>query len=145
MYSEKELYNLIGLARTHNLENIEILEKYSLYQLRFIFNGIGSESMPTWMRKVVSTLHPSLEPVALIHDVEWSETDGNKDTFTASNSRFKRNAMKIAFGLFKWYNPRRYIVWRQGVRFGNVCQLFGWRAFLAGYRNADVEPSAIGE
>lgn len=145
MYSEKDIGRLVELTRVFGLEDTERLDKYTFGELRGIFNGIGAESMPKWLRKLVSGLHPSLEPVALIHDVEWHETDGNKDTFTATNVRFKANSKRIAFCLYAWYNPRRYMVWNQGCRFGRLCQSFGWRAFLAGYKNANVEPAGVGE
>lgn len=145
MYSERDIGKLIELTRKYGLEDAECLDKYSFKELQGIFNGIGAESMPKWSRKLVSELHPSLEAVALIHDVEWHETDGKKETFTATNNRFKENGKRIAFGMYGWYNPRRYMVWNQSARFGKLCQMFGWRAFLAGYKNADVESSGVGD
>lgn len=111
------------------LENSTILDKYSDFQLSIIYNGIGPESFPDWLRNVISALHPSLEMAALIHDAEWHETDGTKQSFKESNDRFKRNGYKIAKAKFKWYNPRRYIVMNQARRFGNACQMFGWKAW----------------
>ena len=74
-------------------------------------------------------MHPSLAAVALIHDVEWHETDKTKEKFAESNDRFKQNGYKVAKSEFAWYNPRRYVVMNQARRFGNYCQLFGWDAW----------------
>lgn len=67
--------------------------------------------------------------VALIHDVEWHESDKSKERFAESNARFKANGYKVAESEFGWYNPRRYVVMNQARRFGNICQLFGWGAW----------------
>lgn len=114
-----------------HLENIEILERYSFEDLAKIYNGIGPDSFPEWLRKVISSLHPSLAPAALIHDVEWHESDKTRDSFSESNDRFKRNGKSIAKQSFFILNPRRWIVWNQARRFGNYCELFGWNAWCS--------------
>ena len=112
---------------------IVITASYSLLYLALaqIYNGIGPDAFPEWLRKGVSALHPSLAAVAFIHDIEWHESDGSKEKFTASNDRFKRNGYRVAKAQFGWYNPRRWIVMNQARRFGNVCQLFGWSAWTS--------------
>lgn len=97
-----------------------------------ICNGIGAESFPEVIRELLDTLNPSLQVVACIHDIEWYESDETKQSFTESNERFKRNGYKVAKAKFAWYNPRRYFVMNQARRFGNICQAFGWDAWLAG-------------
>ena len=52
-------------------------------------------------------------------------------SFAGSNERFKSNGRRAAKAAFGWWNPRRYIVMNQARRFGNCCQLFGWKAWLA--------------
>lgn len=76
-------------------------------------------------------INPSLAPVAFIHDAEWSRSDGTKESFTASNERFKRNGYKVAKAEFSWWRPRRYLVMNDARRFGNICQAFGWSGWLA--------------
>ena len=74
----KELKELRAKAETLQLDNRECLRNYSLTQLSAIYNGIGPECFPDWLRNCISALHPSLAAVALIHDVEWHETDKSK-------------------------------------------------------------------
>ena len=126
----KEIKMLKEKAETLQLENCEILRKYTPMELSSIYNGIGPDSFPEWLRNCISALHPSLAVVALIHDVEWHESDKSKEKFAESNARFKRNGYKVAESVFGWYNPRRYIVMNQARRFGNICQLFGWGAWI---------------
>ena len=125
----KELKELRAKAERLQLDNHEILHKYNMRELCSIYNGIGPDSFPEWLRCAISTLHPSLAVVALIHDVEWHESDKSREKFAESNARFSRNGFKVAKADFGWYNPRRYIVMNQARRFGNLCQLFGWGAW----------------
>ena len=131
----KEAAELVALCEKHGLEGREAFEGLSADELAGMYNGIGPDSFPDWLRSVLDFLHPSLAPVAFIHDVEWSRSDGTKESFAASNARFKRNGYKVAKAEFGWWNPRRYVVMNQARRFGNVCQLFGWRAWLAPFED----------
>lgn len=126
----KEIKNLRELADKYGLEDREILGKYPMNRLAAIYNGIGPDSFPAWLRNCISALHPTLAPVAFIHDVEWWESDGTDETFASTNDRFRENGYRAAKAEYGWYNPHRYIVMNQARRFGNYCQMFGkdgWR------------------
>ena len=127
----KEIKELKRLAEEFQLENREIIGKYTMCELASICNGIGPDSFPEWLRDCISALHPSLAVVAFIHDIEWHESDGSKEKFAESNARFKRNGYKAAKAGYGWYNPLHYIVMNQARRFGNLCQLFGWSAWTS--------------
>ena len=131
MSTQKEIKELKQLAEECQLENREILEKYTLKELAAIFNGIGPDAFPDWLRNAITALHPSLSVVAFIHDVEWHESDQSREKFTESNERFKTNGYAVAKYKFGWYDPRRYIVMNQARRFGNICQTFGWSAWCS--------------
>ena len=126
----KEIKRLRELAEKYGLEDREILSKYPMNRLAQIYNGIGPDAFPEWLRGFVTALHPSLAAVAFIHDVEWSESDGTDETFKATNDRFKRNGSKVAEAEYGWWNPRRYAVMNQARRFGNYCQMFGKGGWL---------------
>lgn len=127
----KEIKELKALAEELQLENREIIRKYKITELAGIYNGIGPDSFPEWLRGLVSALHPSLAVVAFIHDIEWHESDGSKEKFTESNNRFKTNGYTAAKANYSWWNPLRYIVMNHARRFGNICQLFGWAAWCS--------------
>jgi len=126
-----EVKRLLKLAEKYGLEGRGILSKYTPAALAKIYNGIGPDSFPEWLRDVISSLHPSLAVVAFIHDIEWHESDGLKEKFAESNARFKTNGYRVAKAEYGWYNPLRYIVMNQARRFGNLCQLFGWDAWAS--------------
>ncbi len=121
------------LCAACELENRSILDKYTDAELAHIYNGIGPEWFPQWLRKVMDALHPSLAPAAFIHDVEWSESDGSRAAFDMSNARFRRNGLKLAAMVFEWWRPRRYKVMWDAVKFALACQCFGWRAWRTPY------------
>jgi len=127
----KEIKQLKEQAESLQLEDREIIRKYNMAQLASIYNGIGPDSFPEWLRDCISALHPSLAVVAFIHDIEWHESDCSKEKFTESNDRFKRNGYTVAKAEYSWYNPRRYIVMNQARRFGNICQMFGWNGWVS--------------
>ncbi|MCR5414550.1 MAG: hypothetical protein K6F50_07485 [Kiritimatiellae bacterium] len=132
MATEKEIRELRRLCEEYKLEGREILEKFTDGELAATYNGIGPEAFPDWLRKCIDALHPSLEPVAFIHDIEWSQEDKSPFLFAESNERFKRNGCKVAKAKFGWWRPRRYIVMNQARRFGNVCGIFGFSAWKSG-------------
>ena len=122
---QTEVESLIAEARSLNLENVGILDRYSVEEVSAIYNGIGPDRFPEWLREMLDDLHPSLCVVALIHDLEYYE-GGTKEEFTESNERFYRNGKTVAFANYAWYDPRRYWVWNKARQFRNICNAFGW-------------------
>ena len=133
MATVDEVKRLKELCEEYGLEGRDILAKYTDEELAAIFNGIGPDAFPQWLRSALDALHPSLAPVAFIHDVEWHESDGTETAFAESNARFRRNGCKVASAAFGWWRPRRYLVMWDAVKFARICQRFGWSAFLAPY------------
>ena len=129
----EEARRLRELCEKYELENREILTKYTDEQLAAIYNGIGPEAFPQWLRAALDAVHPSLAPVAFIHNVEWHESDGSVAAFDMSNARFRRNGCKVACAAFGWWRPRRYKVMWDAVKFARLCQRFGWSAWCAPY------------
>ena len=111
------------------LDGNVVLDYYSDRDLANIYNGLGSDSMPAWLRKAATFLSPDLEPTALIHDVDFERADGTRKSFDEANRRFKRNGYKSARKLYGWADPRRYLLMNRARRYGNYCQLFGWDAW----------------
>lgn len=141
LYTVKQIAKWRKQAYLAKLENRAILVKYTDKQLTVIFNGIGSDGFPEWLRIAISKLHPSLMAVALIHDVEWYERelktnnnvyihpDKDKRDFRKSNKRFDVNSTKMAKFNYGLLDPRRYIVEFRGWRFSKYCNTsagFNW-------------------
>ena len=139
MASLREVKRVTELCEKYRLEGRDVIKGYTNAQLGGMYNGIGPEMFPGWLRAVLDALHPSLAPVAFIHDIEWSLSDGTKASFSASNRRFKRNGAKVAKAMYGFWNPRRYKVMWDAAKFARLCQRFGWAAWMAPFNARDVE------
>ena len=124
MYTLEEIAALRQKCETLHLEGREILDNYSDAELQKICNGIGPDGIPSFLRRTLNKLHPSLEPAALIHDVEFERSDGSQSAFDASNDRFLANG-KRASAKYAWYDVRRYAVLSQAYRLAAFCRCFG--------------------
>lgn len=133
MASLKDTQAAYELARKYALDHVEIAAKYTLEELARMYNGIGPEAFPGWLRAALDAVHPSLAPVAFVHDIEWSESDGSEESFAASNNRFYENGKRVACAEFGWWRPRRYKVMWDAWKFSRICQKFGWSAWRAPY------------
>lgn len=116
---------LIQKARKLHLENVEILDRYSEEEISRIYNGIGPDRFPDWLRKIVTESAELFEAAALIHDVEYDE-GGTREQFTAANDRFRRNCYTLVKDRYGWYDIRRYLWMNKARRWSNYCELFGW-------------------
>lgn len=119
------LHDLIQKARELRLENVEILDRYSEEEISRIYNGIGPDRFPDWLRKIVTESAELFEAAALVHDVEYDE-GGTREQFTAANDRFRRNCYTLVKDRYGWYDPRRYLWMNKARRWSNYCELFGW-------------------
>ena len=94
--------NRLGLAGR------DVLDKYRDAELRKLCNGIGPDFFPEWARELVTDLRPESELPAFIHDVEWYESDGTREHFTATNDRFAANGKLVAQARYRWYATVRH-------------------------------------
>ena len=107
------------------MENVEILDRYSEEEISRIYNGIGPDRFPDWLRKIVTESAELFEAAALIHDVEYDE-GGTREQFTAANDRFRRNCYTLVKDRYGWYDIRSYLWMNKARRWSNYCELFGW-------------------
>ena len=119
---------LVRKAYELDLEGDHILDKYSITQVSEIYNGIGPDRFPDWLRKIVTESAGIFEPAAVIHDVEYDE-GGTREQFTAANDRFRRNCYTLVKDRYGWYDIRRYLWMNKARRWSNYCELFGWEGW----------------
>ena len=127
----KKIKMLKELSESCKLENREIIGGYTMPELCSIYNGIGPDAFPEWLRNFVTVLNPALEPAAFIHDIEWHESDRSSEKFHESNARLERNCRRIAALKYCRLDPRRYLLVRQDSRFAGLCDRFGWSVWCA--------------
>lgn len=124
----EEIGKLREECERYGLSGRELFGKYDADSIRFVCNGIGPSWMPDVLRSFVSTMNPSLEPVAAIHDMRY-DIGGTEEDFLAANAEFEENGVRIAKAKFGWWNLRRYLVIAQAKKFRALCDKFGKPAF----------------
>ncbi len=124
----RPLTEIITIARQTNLEGTDILSGFTLQELTSIYNGLGPDRFPDWLREIITEASGLFEPAALIHDVRY-HVGGTKADFTAANDEFRENCYRLVDATYSWWNPRRY-KWRfRAWRYARYCERFGWQGY----------------
>lgn len=124
----RTINQIITIARQNNLAGIDILREFQYMELARIYNGIGPDRFPDWLRKVTTEANGLFEPAALIHDVRY-HIGGNFKDFTAANNEFRENCYTLVKAAYGWYDPRRYKWLFRARRYAEYCQVFGWSGY----------------
>lgn len=106
------------------LEGLEVLTKFSTNEIRSIYNGIGPDNFPEWLRKIITESAGIFEPAALIHDLRFS-IGGTDEDYQKANDEFERNAKTLVKHKYSWWNYKRYIWLNKARRWANYCRIFG--------------------
>ena len=124
----RPLTELISIAKQNNLEGTDILSGFTLQELTSIYNGLGPDRFPDWLREIITEASGLFEPAALIHDLRY-HVGGTREDFTAANDEFRENCYTMVDAVYAWYDPFRYI-WRfRAWRYAGYCQEFGWEGY----------------
>jgi len=127
-----EVRSLVDYAVGHGLEGAELLTRRSLEEIASVYNGIGPDSWPSWLRSVADCVFAEFRAAALIHDCQFAWLkDRSRAGFNLANSVLRRNLLRISDIEHGWYSPLRYRRRRQGRRIADACCAFGWPAWLA--------------
>lgn len=128
MATAEHLKKLMELCEKYELEGLRTVEKYTLEELAQIYNGAGPDSWIPAARDVLTALMELFEPVVLIHDVQFSESDALHETFERTVDVWKQNCKKIfdaEYPLWTWRRlsasyRRRRAYWYGVMQAGNL-------------------------
>lgn len=123
-----KIQKLIEIAKQNELDGVHICAYFTTPELDRIYNGIGPDRFPDWLRAIVTEANGFFEPAALIHDVRY-HIGGTYDDFTAANAEFHANCKKLVYARYSWFDPRRYKWLFRAWRYAGYCQEFGWTGF----------------
>lgn len=137
-FTVKHIQKLEEEALKACLSGWVVLTPYSHQALAEIYNGIGPDRFPEWLRKIITGYGEIFEPAALIHDVRY-HIGGTKKDFTSANDEFRENCYLLVKGKYEWWRPMRYILMNKGRRWSNYCEEFG----LSGYNLTKKEASNV--
>lgn len=128
MATAEHLKKLMELCEKYELEGVRTVEKYTIEELARIYNGAGPDSWIPAARDVLTDLMELFEPVVLIHDVQFSESDALHETFERTVDVWKQNCKKIfdaEYPLWTWRQlsasyRRRRAYWYGVMQAGNL-------------------------
>ena len=123
-----KISQILTKVRQNNLTGREILDDFTREELKAIYNGIGPDRFPDWLRAIVTEANGLFEPAALIHDVRFY-IGGTREDFSVANAEFKKNCYTLVYAAYSWYNPRRYKWQFRAWRYYHYCEDFGWDGF----------------
>ena len=124
----RQIQDLRETAERIELDGREILDRFSEEELLCIYNGIGPDRFPDWLRAIVTEANGLFEPAALIHDVRYY-IGGDREDFTCANDEFRENCYKLVEAKYAWSDPRRYKWYFRAWRYAGYCEEFGWEGY----------------
>lgn len=96
-----------------------------------IYNGIGAEWMPAWLRTALTWLFGKvLAPAVFAHDYRYAHGKGTQLDFQQTNAQLAIDGRVCADAEYGWYNPLRYATRALAKKFAKICDLFGMPAYL---------------
>ncbi|MEA4861702.1 MAG: hypothetical protein AB7F40_05265 [Victivallaceae bacterium] len=95
--------------------------------LQRLYNGLGPDRFPAWLRKLITKLLAMFEPPALVHDWEYVFMPKTYLAFTAANLRFAANCLLTALDAYGGCRMVREAAC--GLFLALLCQLFGWHGY----------------
>ena len=105
----------------------------SIDDLEKAFNGTGPEFLPEKIRQDLDKRNRPLLPSVMVHDVDFTMSDGTVGGFMQANRRLLRNATACACASYPWNDLRRYVLILKAVALYSACKRFGWAAWILAY------------
>lgn len=132
-YTKEYVEGLRMEALLHGLDAPQSFWEAPIEVLVECYNGCGPDWMSKWGRKALTFALRVFEPAILIHDYQFSFSDGTTKSFNLANNEFYVNCKKLAKAAYDWFNPLRYKwLWRAFVAW-RACVRGGWSAWLDGH------------
>ena len=127
MKSEAEIDALMTTAVEAGLDGLDFMARFTYAQIAPAFNGIGPSCLSEEQRQKLSKYLALFLPAALIHDMRYEASNGQRDAFNYANFEFRDNCYALAthaYGIFNWRRYRAYFVaW---LLFKAVASEVGW-------------------
>ena len=97
------------------------------------YNGTGPEFLPGAIRAKLDAFARPLLPAVMVHDVEFTTSDGTVGSFQAANRRLLVNCIICACDAHPWHSWRRYALILEAYALYRACAKFGWIAWRLAY------------
>lgn len=97
------------------------------------YNGTGPEFLPQRIRQKLDSVCLPFLPAFMVHDVEFSFSNGSRRSFIIANQHLFWNCIICACDAHPWYSWRRYALILESWALYRACARFGWIAWLLAY------------
>ena len=135
VYRDVIFYNLIGW-RNVSAMSLEDLEK--------AYNGTGPEFLPAPIRQKLDSICRPFLPAVMVHDVDYTRSDGTVGSFRTTNQHLLCNCITCAMHAHPWYSWRRYALVLEACVIYRACSKFGWIVWRSAYHR-NVAASATSD
>ena len=124
LMAEVERLGLLGIDRVLALPTDTLAAAY---------NGTGPEFLPTRIRQKLDAFTRQFWPAVMVHDVDFTFSDGTRRSFLIANQHLFWNCILCACDAHPWYSWRRYALILEAWAIYRACHKFGWIAWIQAY------------
>lgn len=97
------------------------------------YNGTGPEFLHAPIRAKLDAAARPLLPAVMVHDVDFTLSDGTVCSFRSANRRLLVNCIICAIDAHPWYSWRRYALILEAWALYRACAKFGWIPWILAY------------
>ena len=97
------------------------------------YNGTGPEFLPQRIRQKLDAVCLPFLPAVMVHDVDFSFSDGTRRSFLIANQHLFWNCIICTCDAHPWHSWRRYVLILEAWAIYRACHKFGWIAWLLAY------------
>ena len=115
---------LLGYRRVGALSDADLAAAY---------NGTGPEFLPATIRAKLDAFACTFLPAVMVHDVDYTFSDGTVGSFRSANRRLLVNCLICALDAHPWHSWRRYALILKAYALYRACAKFGWIAWIQAY------------
>lgn len=102
-------------------------------ELKKCYNGTGPEFLPAPIRAKLDNIASTFLPAVMVHDVDYTLSDGSIVSFRRANRRLLLNCLTCARSAYPWTSWRLYALFAEAFVIYRACRKFGWIAWLLAY------------
>lgn len=116
-----------------HLDGSQHLAYLPMEVLAAAYNGTGPEFLPQNIRDLLDGACRPFLPAVMIHDVDFTFSDGSEESFKQANTRLLGNCITCAMDAHPWTSWRRYALIAEAYVIYRACAKFGWVAWRMAY------------
>ena len=103
------------------------------------YNGTGPEFLPDAIRAKLDNFARPFLPAVMVHDVDFTSSDGTVGSFRSANRRLLVNCILCALDAHPWFSWRRYALILEAWAIYRACTQFGWIPWILAYSKTPQE------